>query len=238
MPRRRDAQDNGTIRPAALVLVAGLSIAGCAAGPAPPAVTRATSAPAQPVREVNAGRLLRPHPVLVVRQRALTPEEEAGLTQVTALVEAASQAYQVRSPTIIVVDAPRDDPAISRGFYDTRSMRGSIAITPRTLTSPVRDLVAAHEMGHYIRRHPRPSLRPEEMEDEANVEAVRILQAGKGWSEEQALRELLIAFRHHARTAGTPMGRGHGQPCEEIRALVTAYPDQRAWASAYECAPR
>jgi hypothetical protein len=227
----------GTLLRMAVVRVAVFSIVGCApGGPATPVVKQTTLTPEHPVREIKGVPLLRPHPVLVVKRRALTPEEEAGLTQVTALVEAASQAYHVRSPTIIVLDAPSDGHL--GGFLDSSSMRKSIAITPRALTSPWRDLVAAHEMGHYVRRHPRPSIRPEEMEDEANIEAVRILQAAKGWTEEEALRELLIVFRHHADAAGTPMGRGHGHPCEEIRALVTAYPKQRAWASRYECAPR
>ena len=81
---------------------------------------------------------------------------------------------------------------------------------------------------------------PEEKEHQANIEAVRILMAGKGMTEEAALREVLQWLGRLRRSVerGGVVARGHDQPCEEIRAAVVAYPAQRSWASASMCEGR
>jgi hypothetical protein len=99
--------------------------------------------------------------------------------------------------------------------------------------------VTAHELGHYVLRHDQ-STRPQEVQEhEANIEAVRILQATKGLNEEAATRQVVEALDrlHRSVKSGRPTARGHAHPCEEIRAVLAAYPAQRAWAEKHECAP-
>jgi hypothetical protein len=146
---------------------------------------------------------------------------------------APSRAYKMPPPKIVVYVGDTDFGGVHR--------RGAIMFPARTLMSSSRDMVTAHEMGHYVLGHGYPStLTPQAKEHEANIEAVRILQVGKGMTEEDALREVLIFLGHLRKdvAAGAPVGRGHANPCEEIRAVVVAYPAQRGWTSKYECAPQ
>jgi hypothetical protein len=164
----------------------------------------------------------------------LTPAEEAGLADVKAFVDAAARAYKVQPPAIMVADHAGD--ATAGAIY----RRGVIIFTSQMLTSPSRDKATAHELGHYFLRHDQPSSRtPQEIEHQANIEAVFILQAVKGVSEEAALREVVVALdrTHRAVKAGAGLARGHAHPCEEIRVVVTAYPAQRGWTATLECAP-
>jgi hypothetical protein len=164
----------------------------------------------------------------------LTPGQEAGLADVKAFVETAARAYQVQPPAIMVADHAWE--ATAGAVY----RRGVIVFTSRMLTSPSRDKATAHELGHYFLRHDQPSSRPsEEIEHQANIEAVRILQTAKGLSEEAALRVVVEALdrTHGAVKAGAGLTRGHAHPCEEIRAVVAAYPAQRAWTATLECVP-
>jgi hypothetical protein len=113
-----------------------------------------------------------------------------------------------------------------------------IVFTARVLAGPGRDMVTAHEMAHYVLRHEHPTMRTqEEKEHQANIEAVQILQAGKGMTEEAALRavlEWLTRLRRSVERGGV-VARGHAPPCEEIRMVVVAYPAQRAWSAASLC---
>ena len=164
----------------------------------------------------------------------LTPEQEAGLADVKAFVDAAARAYDVQAPAIMVADHAGD--VTAGAVY----RRGVIIFTSGMLTSPSRDSATAHELGHYVLRHDQPSSRtPEEIEHQANIEAVRILRDVKGLSEEAALRVVVEALTrtHRAVRAGAAIARGHAHPCEEIRAVVAAYPAQRAWTATVECAP-
>ena len=163
----------------------------------------------------------------------LTPVQAAGLAEVKSFVEATARAYKVPAPAIMVADHAWD--ATAGAIY----RRGVIVFTVRVLTSPSRDAITGHEMGHYVLHHDQPSARTsEEIEHQANIEAVRILMVGKGVSEEAALREVLAALDRTRRavTAGGALARGHAHPCEEIRAVVAAYPAQRSWTAAIACA--
>jgi hypothetical protein len=159
--------------------------------------------------------------------------EPPGLAEVRALVAAASRAYRVDPPAIMT------DSHAGEATFGAVYRRGVILFTARILAGPSRDYAAAHEFAHYVLRHEHPSMRtPEEKEHQADIEAVRILQAGQGVSEEAAVRTVLQAL---ARTRdsvqrGGPVARGHAHPCEEIRAVVAAYPKQRPWAASFECA--
>ena len=173
-------------------------------------------------------------PVRLSKATSLTPEQEASLVAVMALIEAASTAYKVPPPNVIVADYAGET-------FGGAHWGGSIMFPARMLTSPSRDTIAAHEMGHYVLGHMHPSNRtPQEKEHAANIEAVRILQVGTGMTEEDALREVLIILRRSSRAvaAGAPVAQGHADPCEEIHAVVAAYPAQGVWASTYECAPQ
>jgi hypothetical protein len=164
----------------------------------------------------------------------LTPAQEAGLADVKAFVDAAARSYRVQPPAIMVGDHAGE--ATAGAIY----RRGVIVFTSRMLTSASRDKVTAHELAHYFLRHDQPSSRtPEEIEHQANIEAVRILQVVKGMSEEAAVREVIeaLARLHRAVKSGSPIARGHAHPCEEIRAVAAAYPAQRAWTARLECAP-
>jgi hypothetical protein len=163
----------------------------------------------------------------------LTPAQKTGLAEVTAFVEAVARACRVQPPAIMVADHAGD--ATVGAVY----RRGVVVFTSGVLTSPSRDEIAAHELAHYVFRHDQPSARsPEEIEHQANIEAVRILQVGKGMSEEAAVRQVLVALDRSRRavTSGSPIARGHAHPCEEIRAVAAAYPAQRAWTAPLECA--
>ena len=210
----------------AVVPLAVFVIVGCATVSQPP-LDKGAAQSSRPVVRVG-----KPTPT-VVTATTLTPEQEAGLAEVMALIEAASRAYTVSPPTIIVFGRPGD------GAYGDYG-RGVIMFSARSLTHPARDTVAAHEMGHYVLGHEHPGARlTETIWHAANIEAVRILQVGKEMSEDAALRKVLIPFAMHRTTAGgAPAGRGHADPCKEIGAMVAAYPDQRGWASTYECASR
>ena len=165
---------------------------------------------------------------------ALTPAQEAGLAEITTFVEATARAYKVQPPAIMVADHAWD--ATAGAIY----RRGVIIFTSGVLTSASRDQVAAHELAHYLLRHDQPSSRTsEEQEHQANIEAVQILQVGKGLSEEEAVRQVVTALEraHRAVKAGAVITRGHAHPCEEIRAVLAAYPAQRGWSAALECAP-
>jgi hypothetical protein len=173
--------------------------------------------------------------VRAAKSTPLTPEQEASLAAVVALIEAAARAYKAPPPNIIVADYSAETFA---GAY----WGGSIMFPAQMLTSLSRDMVAAHEMGHYVLGHHHPSNRPqEEKEYQANIEAVRILQVSKGMTEAEALREVLIVLergRIAVAGGGAKVGQGHPHPCEEIRVVVAAYPGQRRWASTLECAPQ
>src|SRR5262245_17834068 len=208
-------------------------IAGCA--PASPARVVETTT-VGPVRTVTAPPSPPGHSVRVVKQTTLTPQQETGLVEVTVLIEAASRAYKVPPPRITVYDRAGD--AAGNLASGTYLGLGHIMLSARTLASSARDVVAAHEMGHYVLRHAdRPGTRKEK-EHEASIEAVRILQSAKGLSEEEALRSVLTTFERHRRgTGAAPAGEGHGDLCEEVHAVVAAYPEQRGWSSAFDCAP-
>lgn len=165
----------------------------------------------------------------------LTPAQEAGLAEVKAFVAAVARAYRVQPPAIMVADHAGD------ATFGAVYRRGVITFTSGVLTSASRDTVTAHELGHYFLRHDQPSMRsPAETEHQANIEAVHILQVGKGMSEEAALREVVATLdrNHGAVKSGAVMARGHAHPCEEIRAVVAAYPAHRPWTASLECAPR
>jgi hypothetical protein len=163
----------------------------------------------------------------------LTPTQQAGLADVKSFIEAVARAYDIQPPAIMVADHAGD------ATFGAVYRRGVVTFTSAMLASPTRDKTAAHEMAHYVLRHDQPSSRtPEEREHQANIEAVRILQVGKGISEETAVREVVTALDLTRRSiaAGGPIARGHADPCEEIRAVVAAFPAQRAWTASLECA--
>jgi hypothetical protein len=171
-------------------------------------------------------------PVATTPGAALGPP---GLAEAQALVAAASRAYKVDPPALMVGDHAIDP------TFGAVYRRGVIIITARTLAGPGRDVIIAHELGHYVLRHEHPTMRTqEEKEHQANIEAVRILQAGAGLSEEQALRAVLefVARLRRSVERGGAVARGHAHPCEEIRAVVVAYPAQRGWSGTFECARR
>src|SRR5262245_14117220 len=147
-------------------VLAAFLMAGCA--PEPPVhPVRATAV--SPVPK-GAGPSASGQSVRVVKQTTLTAEEETGLVEVTALVEAASRAYKVPPPRITVYDRAGD--AVGNLASGSYLGLGHIMLSVRTLTSPARDVVAAHEMGHYVLRHAdRPGPRKEK-EYEASIEAV------------------------------------------------------------------
>jgi hypothetical protein len=164
----------------------------------------------------------------------LTPAQEAGLADVKAFVDTAARRYGVQPPAIMVGDHAGD------ATFGAVYRRGVIVFTSGMLTSASRDSATAHELAHDFLRHDQPSSRSsEDIEHQANIEAVRILQVGKGMSEEEAVRAVLEALArfHSAVRSGSPIARGHAHPCEEIRAVVAAYPAQRAWTARFECGP-
>jgi hypothetical protein len=163
----------------------------------------------------------------------LTPAQEAGLREVKALIETAARVYQVSPPAIMVGGHAGD------ATFGAVYRRGIIIFTPPILTSPSRDKVTAHELGHYVLRHDQSTRAQEVKEHEANIEAVRILQATRGLNEEAATRQVVEALDslHRSVKSGRPIARGHAHPCEEIKAVLAAYPAQRAWAEKHECAP-
>jgi hypothetical protein len=157
-----------------------------------------------------------------------------GLAEVRALAEKAGRAYGMPAPAIMVADHAGD------ATFGAVYRRGVITFTARALAGPNRDKIAAHEIAHYVLRHDLPGMRTqEEKEHAANIEAVRILQLA-GRSEEQATREVLAALdrTRQAVGRGATIARGHAHPCEEIHAVVVAYPAQRAWSVTFECVRR
>ena len=211
------------------------AIAGCA--PASP-VGVATATTVTPVREDTSPPASRELPIRVVKQIPLTPAQESSLAEVTTQIEAASRAYKVPPPRVTVYDRAGDS-AVGNPASGIYLGLGHIMLSVRTLMSPGRDAVVAHEMGHYVLRHADRTGSHEEKEREASIEAVRILEAAKVIGEEDALREVLTIFqRHRLSTGGAPAGEGHGDVCAEIRAVIAAYPRQRGWSSAFDCAPR
>jgi hypothetical protein len=191
-----------------LVFLVFLMLAGCSIGA--PSHVPATGAPAAP----------------------LGPP---GLAEAQALVANASRAYKV-DPPALMVGAHAGDATFGAVYR-----RGVIIFTARSLAGPGRDVITAHELAHYVLRHEHPTMRTqEEKEHQANIEAVRILMAGKGITEEQAARamlEFLGGLRRSVERGGA-VARGHAHPCEEIHAVVVAYPAQRGWSKTFECAGR
>src|SRR5262245_2975888 len=122
--------------------------------------------------------------VRVVKQTTLTPEQETSLLEVTTMIEAASRAYKVPPPRITVYDRAGD--AAGNLAAGTYLGLGHIMLSVRTLTSPARDVVVAHEMGHYVLRHADRPGSHKDKEHEASIETVRILQVAKGMSEQDA----------------------------------------------------
>jgi hypothetical protein len=171
----------------------------------------------------------------------LTPAQEESLAEVHALATETASVYG-RAPTHVLVSHNLNAPP---GSYTG----GFFSVSARTLTSPFRDAIVAHELAHYVLGHEAP-LRGSTQADrdrdyqrrelDANAKAVEILTRVAGMSEVRALRTMhqyLDGIRWALERYPSLDLRGHMPPCEEIADLLSRYPAQRAWTAALECAP-
>ena len=171
----------------------------------------------------------------------LTPEQRTSATEVRAMADRTASVYGLPEIHFLVSRNPQDPPGSFRHGYFT--------VSAITLTSPFRDAIVAHELGHYVLGHDRPleGSSPEEIERdyqqrelEANAKGVEILVRTAGFGESRALRTMYnyLAGVHWALERYPRMNlRGHKLPCEEIADLLVRFPRQRGWTAALECAP-
>jgi len=115
-----------------------------------------------------------------------------------------------------------------------------------SLDSPDFLIILAHESGHYLLGHRAPegpdaTVQRALIEQQAWVKAVEVLHRVTGTSEEAALRRVL----EHLKKGGDAVARGeaamafgHGDPCDEVGAVVKAFLSRFSWADAYACPVR
>ena len=184
---------------------------------------------------------LRLAPLLLAGCATLTPAQEESLAEVRALAAETARAYG-RPPIHLLVSHNAQGPP---GSY----RRGFFSVSALTLSSPFRDAIVAHELGHYVLGHEAP-LRGattadlerdyQQRELDANAKAVEILASVGGMSEVRALKSVytyLLGIRWALDRYPRLDLSGHKPPCEEIADLLSRFPDQRAWTAALECAP-
>ena len=171
----------------------------------------------------------------------LTPAQRDSLAEVRALTEETTRIYG-RPPIHLLVS---HDPEAPPGSY----RRDFFSLSSRTLTSPFRDAIVAHELAHYVLGHEAPlrgdtaaerDLEYQQRELDANAKAVEILVRVAGMSQLSALKTMYdyllgirLALERHPRLDL----RGHKAPCDEIADLLSRFPDQRDWTAPLECSP-
>lgn len=171
----------------------------------------------------------------------LTRPQRHSLGEVRALADQTARLYG-RPPIHLVVSPDLDAPP---GSY----RRGSFSLNAQALTSPFRDAIVAHELGHYVLGHEEPlhgntdaelERDYQQRELDANAKAVEILRRVAGMSEVRALKAMydyLLGVQMVRERSPQLNLRGHKPPCEEIADLLTRFPTQRAWTDSLECAP-
>lgn len=157
----------------------------------------------------------------------LSPEHEAGLESVRALVEGTRSLYGL--PPIYILTG--DHIAGVAASYRT----GQLGINPRVLVHSHRDALISHELAHAVLGHDRghrgfdqPATvgewagRQVQRELDANAKAVEILRRVKGWPELTALTHVSdwLVGQHSAEQSGRKLPTlGHARPCTELADL-------------------
>ena len=163
---------------------------------------------------------------------SLTPAQQEKLDGWRAFSDRVTRHYKVSRVTFLVG---------SHGGPEAGAMRqgGLMTLTPAMLDPAQQtDFLLAHELGHWVLGHvdgrTYPSMAeairaqiPKELD--ANAEAVKILEIGRGWSERTAFQyaqSYLWRYKQlvDIRKVSTP--RGHPSPCEEINDLIRRFPKQ------------
>ncbi|HEV8396697.1 MAG TPA: hypothetical protein VGQ37_20590 [Vicinamibacterales bacterium] len=170
----------------------------------------------------------------------LTPKQEQGAQEISAIVDATARAYSVSTIYVLI----GNDTSNIGGTY----RRGMITISTGMLLSRHRDSLVAHELAHYLLGHDAPlgastSLdqrrEQERRELDANAKAVEILTRVTGRTQAQSLRlvhDHLATFHRMLAANRSVLPWGHRMPCDEIHDLLSRFPSERAWTSSLECA--
>jgi hypothetical protein len=161
---------------------------------------------------------------------SLTPAQESTLAELQAFADATARFHQ-RDPVKIGVWE-----RLEAGAGGTYFGGHNLIIIPKDVlgaSAPARDVIMAHELGHWLLRHDfrvRGEPAREAMEHDANEAAVVILIQVKRIPEAVAVRlmhaYLAASARDHATQKAEPLA-GHGHPCEEVAHLIARFPQYR-----------
>ena len=154
----------------------------------------------------------------------LTPDQQTTLAFYQERADTVTAAYRV-GKVYFLIGAHNSAAGGTMGIGGLMTME-TIALDTKD------DVLVAHELGHWVLNHagwPFQSLQHRyRQEMDANVEAVKILTIGWGWTEQQAYLAVLNRLWQVKRSAQAVPDGHPPDPCIEIADLVRRFPRHAA----------
>jgi hypothetical protein len=197
---------------------------------------------------VLAGLVLTPLAGRAQSTEPLAADEEASLTEIRELLQAAAERYRMVAPLEVSVASWVGNSALPQyASAPAVYTGGTLYLNRRLLRASNRDLVIATALAYEILRAPSKATTLAEREREraqlgldAHARAVDILVQVAGLSEEAAVERMyawLLGIHRAAGGAPGPPRPDTVPPCEAIGDLLRRFPEVKEKFAGRECAP-